>query len=96
VARIHYRGGVQKALRGLLLPGETAQGTPVLHDGREAGAVTSVAFSPTLDRWLGLAILHKRVAGPGTEVELAGGGKAEVAELPFVPLRPGVSSGSGR
>jgi folate-binding protein YgfZ len=83
VARIHYRGGVQKMLRGLLFDGPApAPGTPVLHDGREAGKATTVVDSPPFGRPIGLGILHKRVE-PGSRVELEGGGTAEVKELPF-------------
>jgi aminomethyltransferase len=87
VARIHYRGGVQKMLRGLVFEGETAPepGTALLADGREAGTAGSVVRSPRLDRMVGLAILHRRAAAPGTRLELAGGGTAEVRELPLAP-----------
>jgi aminomethyltransferase len=87
VARIHYRGGVQKVLRGLVFDGETAPepGTALLADGREAGTVGSVVRSPLLDRIVGLSILHRRAAAPGTQLALAGGGTAEVRELPLVP-----------
>ena len=79
VARIHYRGGVQKTLRGLIFDGPApAPGTPLLHDGREAGAATTVVESPALGRPLGLAILHRRAAEPGTRLEVQGGGAAEV------------------
>lgn len=86
VARIHYRGGVQKMLRGLVFDGEKAPepGTPLLADGREAGTVGSVVRSPALGRTVGLTILHRRAAAPGTRLELAGGGAAEVRELPLV------------
>jgi folate-binding protein YgfZ len=83
VARIHYRGGVQKTLRGLRFDGEIAAGTPLLAEGRPAGSATSVAFSPLLGSWVGLSILHKRAAEPGTLLEVEGGAKAEVVELPF-------------
>lgn len=85
VARIHYRGGVQKLLRGLVFDGEAppAPGTPLLADGREAGTVGSVTRSPALGRVVGLTILHRRAAAPGTRLELAGGGTAEVRELPL-------------
>jgi aminomethyltransferase len=86
VARIHYRGGVQKILRGVFLEAgaeSAGAGTPLLHEGREAGVVTTVVESPALGRPIGLAILHRRAAQPGTILE-AGGARAEVRELPFV------------
>ncbi|MFL6262210.1 MAG: YgfZ/GcvT domain-containing protein [Thermoanaerobaculia bacterium] len=79
VARIHYRGGVQKTLRGLIFDGPApAPGTPLLHDGRAAGAATTVVESPALGRAIGLGILHRRAAEPGTRLEVQGGGTAEV------------------
>jgi folate-binding protein YgfZ len=90
VARIHYRGGVQKGLCGLLLDAGTpesllAPGTPLLFEGREAGTAGTAVLSPALDRPIGLAILHRRAATPGTHVEIGtvGGPTAEVAALPF-------------
>jgi len=90
VARIHYRGGVNRHLRGLLFAPGTGDplGRELRLDGRAVGTVTSAAASPLLDRSLGLAIVHRR-AVPGTVVEVAGGGSAEVVELPFA--RPAAS-----
>lgn len=88
VARIHYRGGVQNLLRGLVFEGDVTAvtaGSPVLHDGREAGRATTVVRSPILGKTVGLGILHKRAAEPGTQVEVEGGGTAEVRELPLRP-----------
>lgn len=90
VARIHYRGGVQNLLRGLVFDepanpaNPAAAGVQILHDGREAGRATTVVRSPVLDRTVGLGILHKRAAEPGTRVEVEGGGAAEVRDLPLV------------
>jgi folate-binding protein YgfZ len=86
VARIHYRGGVQKVLRGLVFEGGQAPrpGTPLLFEGREAGVATTVVDSIALGRPVGLAILHRRAAAPGTRLELSEGGTAEVRELPLV------------
>ena len=87
VARIHYRGGVQKALRGLVFEGAAtagAPGTPLLFEGREVGTVTTVVESIALGRPAGLAILHRRGAEPGTRLDLPDGGTAEVRELPLV------------
>lgn len=81
VARIHYRGGVNRRLRGLRLEAFGGVGGKVLHDGREAGVLTSVTESPRHGA-IGLAILHQRVE-PGASVEIEGGGAAVVCELPF-------------
>ncbi len=88
VARIHYRGGVNRHLRGLAFDADAPDaerpadllGRQILADGREAGTVTSAAESAA--GWLGLAILHRR-AEPGAGVGLDGGGTARVVELPF-------------
>lgn len=85
VARIHYRGGVQKALRGLVFEGAVARGAKLLAaEGREVGAVGTVVESPALGRTAGLAILHRKGFEPGTVLEIEGGGRAEVRELPLV------------
>ncbi len=86
VARIHYRGGVNRHLRGLLLGDDTGEpvGRAVLVGGSEAGTVTSAATLAGGVR-IGLAILHRR-AEPGADVELAGGGTARVVDLPFPAL----------
>jgi aminomethyltransferase len=87
VARIHYRGGVQKSLRGLAFePGVAPRsGAALSLEGREVGAITTVADSPALGLPVGLAILHKRGAAAGTRLDVDGGGTAEVRDLPLVP-----------
>jgi folate-binding protein YgfZ len=87
VARIHYRGGVQNVLRGLVFAdGDEAPGpgAKVLYEGRESGRATTVARSPSLGKTIGLGILHRRAAEPGTQVEVESSGTAEVRELPLV------------
>jgi folate-binding protein YgfZ len=81
VARIHYRGGVQKILRRLEFDGGAeapAAGVPLLAEGREAGTASSVVRSPVSGQVRGLGIVHKRAAEPGTRLEVAGGGTAVV------------------
>jgi folate-binding protein YgfZ len=80
VARLQFRGKANRALRGVLLDGPAAAGTPVTAGGREVGRLTSVAPTPDLGV-IGLAILRREVA-PGDEVE-AGGVSGRVAGLPF-------------
>jgi folate-binding protein YgfZ len=85
VARIHYRGGVNKALRGLRFAdvgGPPVHGTRLLAEGREAGTVGTAVESPA-EGLIGLAVLHQRAAQTGTVVEVAGGGRAVVVDLPF-------------
>ncbi|MBP9144177.1 MAG: folate-binding protein YgfZ [Thermoanaerobaculia bacterium] len=94
VARIHYRGGVQRLPRGLRFGAgrPPAAGTELLLDGRAVGRATSVASSPDFGA-IGLGLLHQRGAAPGTLLEVAGGGGsdaaavAEVVELPFGPAQ---------
>lgn len=80
VARIHYRGGVNRAIRFLQFDGDEPpeEGTQLLLEGRPVGRVGSVAVSAVLEGPVGLALLHKRGAEPGTRLEVAGGGEAEV------------------
>lgn len=83
VARIHYRGGVQRSMRGLRFAGDLPErGAPLSFDGREVGAVGSTARSPRLGG-IGLAVVHKRGAVAGTRLALPDGSLAEVVDLPF-------------
>jgi len=109
VARIHYRGGVQKALCGLVfdagLPlAELTPGTPLLYEGREAGTLGTAVLSPVVERPIGLAILHRRAAAPGSRLAVGGAGEpgggagaAEVHELPLTAVdeTPPVAGGTG-
>jgi aminomethyltransferase len=93
VARIHFRGGVHKGLCGLLFPaGEPAPplGAKLRLEEKEVGKLTTVVESPALGRPIGLAVLNKKAAEPGTALEVVpeggegSGGRAEVTPLPFV------------
>ncbi len=86
VARLHYRGQPQRVARGLLFPeGEDPEpGVELALDGRPAARATSVAFSVALGRPIGLALVHRRAAEPGTRLVLADGAEVEVVALPFV------------
>ncbi|MBA2546659.1 MAG: folate-binding protein YgfZ [Solirubrobacterales bacterium] len=81
VARLHYRGRPNRVLRGLKVSAGAEPGEAVANDDRELGAVATVAVSPRLGP-IALAVL-RREAEPGDKVKLAGGGEAEVLELPF-------------
>jgi tRNA-modifying protein YgfZ len=88
VARINYRGRVNRRLRGLRLAGgPPAAGGRVLLDGREVGRMTSAAATPDLGP-IGLAILRREAEDGATVAVEAGDGSgdpvpARVSELPF-------------
>lgn len=90
IARIKYRGHVAKKLTGLILESQVAMesGAKVLSsDGNEIGHVTSLAFSPRLNRTVALGYVKYDYLAPGTSVKVVSAGKelpAAVAELPFI------------
>ena len=87
VARLHFRGQLQRLARGLVFDPDAgaAPGVELLAaDGRPAARATSVAHSVRLGRPVGLALVHRRAAEPGTRLALPDGGGAEVRALPLV------------
>ncbi len=90
IARIYFRGHVAKKLTGLILsePGAVATGflpgaELTTADGKNAGRITSVTFSPKLDKTIALAFVRYDYLPAGTEL-LVGEMKVTVTELPFV------------
>jgi tRNA-modifying protein YgfZ len=89
IARIHFRGHVAKKFTGLLSePGAAAIGvlpgseltTP---DGKNAGRITSVTYSPKLERTIALAFVRYDFLAPGNTLH-AGEAVCTVGELPFL------------
>ncbi len=90
IARIHWRGHVAKKLCGLSFDeqGETKRDDKIrTMDGKDIGRLTSVTFSPQLNRLVALGYVKYDYLAPGTQVrvisnetELA----AHVVELPHV------------
>jgi folate-binding protein YgfZ len=93
VARVKYRGHVNRALSGLVLDGERvpAAGATVLADGKEVGHVTSAVRSFALGKPIALGYVRREHFAPGSAVQVQDGGAlipAHVVELPFVrPVR---------
>ncbi|OGL16941.1 MAG: hypothetical protein A3K12_15840 [Candidatus Rokubacteria bacterium RIFCSPLOWO2_12_FULL_71_19] len=90
VARVKYRGHVNRALAGLILEGDRVppHGVRVLADGTEVGRVTSAVLSLALGVPIALGYVRREHLEPGTalvvedaEAQLP----ARVAALPFVP-----------
>jgi folate-binding protein YgfZ len=96
IARIHWRGQPAKRLRGLLVeaggpppPGAEIWPLDRKEDGKKIGEVTSSTHSFALDRPIALGYVHRYYLDPGTRFTLKQGdaevGRAELAELPFIP-----------
>ena len=89
IARIHFRGHVAKRLTGLMSEPETvATGFLAGHelttpDGKNAGRITSVTFSPKHGRTIALAYVRYDHLTQGTRL-IAGGDELTVTDLPFV------------
>ncbi len=87
VSRLHFRGHANRALRGLHFKGEPPAGPMplVMHEDREVGRVSSLAWVPdsptSLGTWIGLGVLRHEVA-VGATVRV-GVTEARVSPLPF-------------
>lgn len=71
VARLHYRGRVSRQIRPLRFAGESLPplGARLSYDGREAGRVTSAVRSPSSGALLGLGMVKRHAAEPGSQLE---------------------------
>ena len=89
IARIHFRGHVAKRLTGLVSePGAVATGflpgtELISSDGKNAGRITSVTYSPKLNKTTALGFVRYDHLANGTEL-LQGDSIAIVTELPFI------------
>jgi folate-binding protein YgfZ len=89
VARVKYRGHVNRALSGLVLEGDRVPppGAAVVADGKEVGRITSAVRSPALGKPIALGYIRREHFAPGSAVGVQDGDAlipARVAELPFV------------
>lgn len=92
VARVKYRGHVNRALSGLVLDGDRvpAAGAAIVAGGGEVGRVTSAVRSFALGRPIALGYVRREHFAPGSAVQVQDGGgaiPARVVELPFVRSR---------
>lgn len=83
VARIAFRGHVNRGLRGLALGEPAAPGAALTRDGREVGRLSSTGVAPDLGP-IGLAVIRAEVP-VGAEVVVEGSAlPARVVALPFL------------
>lgn len=87
VARVKYRGAVNKLLTGLIFDEEApAIGSTLETRGKKAGVLKSVVYSELLQKKVAIASLMKNFRTPGSKYAFEADGnvyKAEVAQLPF-------------
>jgi folate-binding protein YgfZ len=88
IARIHFRGHVAKQLAGLVIDqtgGEKpAAGSEITTpEGKAAGRITSVSYSPALGKTIALAYIRYEHLAEGTGLDAAGS-TAVVTPLPFI------------
>lgn len=87
IARIYFRGHVAKELRGLVFEDETAEVKPQDElktvDGKSAGKITSVTFSPKIGKKIALGFVRYDYLADGTELKV-GELAARVKNLPFL------------
>jgi folate-binding protein YgfZ len=87
IARIHFRGHVAKKLTGLIFDDENADVKPNDEikslEGKNAGKITSVIFSPKLEKKIALAFVRYDYLAENTELK-TGELTAKVKTLPFI------------
>jgi folate-binding protein YgfZ len=85
VERVRSRGHVNRRLTELQFSAAVAPppGTNLLHDGNEAGSVTSTGYSPLLGRAIGLGYVRREHSAVGTVLDAAGA-RAEVIAPPLL------------
>jgi folate-binding protein YgfZ len=85
IARIHFRGHVAKRLTGLILETDAKPGDELKSlDGKNAGRITSAAFSPKLQKYIALAFVRYDYLAEGTELKVNETSAATVTNLPFI------------
>ncbi len=81
VARIHFRGHVNKRIMGLRPDTDPDFSEPnITHDGHPVGRITSAAWVAPLETFVGLCTIRREVEA-GSRI-VAGGAPARVVDLP--------------
>ncbi len=89
IARIYFRGHVAKQLKGLVLSedlGVSIEGSALelkTIDGKNAGRITSVCYSPKLEKHIALGYVRYDYLADGTELKI-GEITVTVKDLPFI------------
>ncbi len=86
VAKVKYIGHVNRRFVGLLISGNDLpeMKSRIRKGGRDVGYITTVLFSPGLNKPIALGFVSRSAYAPGTEIEV-GNGAATIVDLPFKP-----------
>jgi len=85
LARVTYRGHVNRKLTGLWLAGDAPArpGEVLTHEDKPAGDVRSSVRSPHFDRPIALAYVRRELVTEGARLTLPDGREATITALPF-------------
>jgi folate-binding protein YgfZ len=84
IARIHFRGHIAKQLTGLILDAEAKPNDELKSlDGKNSGKITSVTFSPKLEKFIALAFVRYDYLAEGTKL-ITNEVTSQVRNLPFI------------
>jgi folate-binding protein YgfZ len=85
IARIHFRGHIAKQLQGLILDDAHIKPNDEIKslEGKNAGKITSVCYSPKLDKHIALAYVRFDYLAENAELKI-GEITAIVKNLPFI------------
>ena len=87
VARVKYRGSVNKAMMGIVFDDcAPKEATEFSVRGQKAGRMTSICFSQSQEKVIALAYVNRNYRTPGNRINLEteeGSFKAQVVYLPF-------------
>ena len=82
VARLDALGRVNQLLTRVQLgPESPTAGAELKMEEKVVGRITSVAWSPKFDQWIGFAFVRRAQASAETVLQIAGGGTATVVSL---------------
>ncbi len=100
VARLETYGSVSRKLMGMVCQGSLMPQPrdPILNDGVPVGELTSVCFSPTMQRPMALGYVKRPHYEAGTPVEIGNAGRmirARLTALPFSHWRSGRTRAGG-
>jgi glycine cleavage system T protein len=88
VERASARGHVNRKLSGLVIHGDVlpVSGEKLFHDAQEVGWVTSVTWSPRLERPIALGYVRREHLAVGTQLRIDRPGTPVIAEVTTLPF----------